>query len=189
MSATPKLVHVVYKTVQRKRMSDWYCAVLDGHVVYENDNQTFITHDEEHHRIALLEQPGLRRRTAETAAVHHVAYTFDDLDSLLARYELLRSKGITPATSVAHGVTTSMYYEDPDGNFLELQIDLMSADDATAYMYGPDFERDPVGPPFDPEAMLRARRAGGSVAELTSQEWAARIELPDPMRVLAGGVG
>ena len=59
---------------------------------------------------------GMERKSPTTACMHHVAYTFDDLDGLLDRYVLLRDQGITPAVSIAHGVTTSMYYRDPDGN-------------------------------------------------------------------------
>jgi hypothetical protein len=78
-------------------------------LVYQDDALCFITFDEEHHRVALLTPPvPLERKTSITAAAHHVAYTFDDLDDLLARYELLRDKDIQPAVCITHGVTTSM---------------------------------------------------------------------------------
>jgi catechol-2,3-dioxygenase len=35
----------------------------------------------------------------------------------------LKGAGITPFVSVNHGLTTSFYYRDPDGNGVELQID------------------------------------------------------------------
>ncbi|MFI8003507.1 VOC family protein [Streptomyces sp. NPDC086010] len=188
MTATPKFAHVVFQTGNPAAMRDWYCAVLDGHVVFQNDSLCFITYDEEHHRVALLTSPApLERRTPKTAAAHHVAYTFDHLDDLLERYELLRDQELTPAVCIAHGVTTSMYYRDPDGSFVEMQIDnFADPEKATAYMNGPEYGADAVGPAFDPEAMLAARRSGASVDELIHRPWALGNDLPDPMLVLTG---
>jgi catechol-2,3-dioxygenase len=189
MSARPKFAHVVFQTGQPQEMRDWYCTVLDGHVVYKDDALSFITFDDEHHRVALLHPPvPLKRRTPDTAAMHHVAYTFDSVDDLLDRYVLLRDQGVRPAVCIAHGVTTSMYYRDPDGNMVELQIDRFAEpDDATGYMNGPEYAADSVGPSFDPEALLRARREGAGVEELCDRAWALESELPDPMPILMGG--
>ncbi|MFD5830850.1 VOC family protein [Lentzea sp. NPDC060358] len=188
MSATPKFAHVVFRTSQAAQMRDWYCAVLDAHVVYEDDNLTFVTFDEEHHRIALINSPApLERKSPTTAAMHHVAYTFDHLDDLLARYESLQAKGIAPSVCIAHGVTTSMYYQDPDGNFVEMQIDTFAEPEAaTAYMNGPEYAADSVGPAFEPQAMLEARRAGADAGQLTDRAWALGAGLPDPMPILVG---
>ena len=127
-------------------------------------------------------------KTPNTAAAHHVAFTFPTLDDLLARFEDLRDKGIRPAVCVAHGVTTSMYYQDPDGNFVEMQIDRFAApDDATAYMRGPEYAADSVGPAFDPDALLAARRAGASTEELSDRAWALSAgDLPPALTVLLG---
>jgi len=188
MTATPKFAHVVFQTSQPAEMRDWYCSVLDGHTVYQDDALCFITFDDEHHRVALLTPPvPLERKTATTACAHHVAYTFTDLDELLARYEKLQAHGILPAVCIAHGVTTSMYYRDPDGNFVEVQIDnFAEPEQATAYMRDAEYREDSVGPAFDPAAMLDARRAGADVVELTNRAWALKQQLPSPMHVLTG---
>jgi hypothetical protein len=55
-----------------------------------------------------------------------VAYTFENVGALLDRYVLLRDQEIAPAVCIAHGVTTSIYYQDPDANFVEMQIDNFS---------------------------------------------------------------
>jgi catechol-2,3-dioxygenase len=188
MSAKPKFAHVVFQTNQPAAMRDWYCRVLDGHVVFEDPPLCFITFDDEHHRVALATSPvPLEPRTPTTPGMHHVAYTFDHLDTLLARYESLRDNGIRPAVCVAHGVTTSMYYRDPDGNFVEMQIDnFAEPDEATRYMRGPEYAADSVGPAFEPEALLTARRAGATAEELTDRAWSLRSGLPNPMAVLTG---
>lgn len=186
MSAKPKFAHVVFQTGQANEMRDWYCTVLDGHVVYQDEALCFITFDDEHHRVALLSPPiDITRKSPTTACAHHTAYTFENIDDLLDRYTLLRDKGVLPAVCIAHGVTTSMYYKDPDDNFVEMQIDnFAEPDDATAYMKGPEYAGDSVGPAFDPEALLEARRDGATVEELTNRAWALKADLPNPMSVL-----
>jgi catechol-2,3-dioxygenase len=188
MSASPKFAHVVFQTSQPEQMRNWYCTVLDGHVVYQDQALCFITYDDEHHRVALMSPPvELERKHPTTASVHHVAYTFENIDALLDRYVLLRDQEITPAVCIAHGVTTSIYYQDPDGNFVEMQIDNFATPvDATNYMRGPEYANDSVGPAFDPEAMLAARRGGTSVEELIGRAWSLQAGLPDPMSILVG---
>ena len=90
---------------------------------------------------------------------------------------------IEPLTPIQHGVTTSLYYRDPDGNLVELQVDnFASPEAATAYMRGEEFAADPIGPAFDPQAMLDALRAGTPVSQLVTRRWAlAGPPLPDPM--------
>jgi catechol 2,3-dioxygenase-like lactoylglutathione lyase family enzyme len=174
MGAAPKFVHAVFQTGQLEKMKQWYLDLLDGHVVYEGHNLCFITHDEEHHRIAFVQPPvPIERKAPNGAWLHHVAFTFASLDELFERYVELKGKGIEPAMPIQHGVTTSLYYEDPDGNFVELQIDnFATPDQATAYMEGPEFDGDAIGPPFSPEALLAGLRAGTPQAELTTRAWA-----------------
>lgn len=80
-----------------------------------------------------------------------------------------------------------MYYRDPDGNFVEMQIDAFADPDAaTAYMRGPEYAADAVGPAFDPEEMLRLRRSGSTAEELSTRAWCLGAGLPDPLAVLTG---
>jgi catechol-2,3-dioxygenase len=190
MSATPKFAHIVFQTGQPREMIDWYCTVLDAHVVYEDEGLCFITFDDEHHRVAFLKAPvPLDRKTPATASMHHAAYTFANIDDLLDRYVELRDKDIRPAVCVAHGVTTSMYYRDPDGNMVELQIDRFAEpSQATAYMNGPEYAADSVGPAFDAEQLLEARRAGAGVEELSDRAWALKAELPPALPTLIGAI-
>jgi catechol-2,3-dioxygenase len=190
MTATPKFAHVVLQTSRLEAMRDWYCTVLDAHVVFEGHGLCFVTFDEEHHRIAFLGAPvELEAKSFTAAGMHHTAYTFDSLDDLLDRYESLASKGITPKVPIQHGVTTSLYYRDPDGNFVELQIDnFATPDEATDYMRGAEYGANPVGVSFDPRLMARARREGTPESDLITRSWAVSVspDLPDPMLALTG---
>src|SRR6478672_11933455 len=139
-----------------------------------NQFLSLMTFDEEHHRLGIVQLPQPDGRTPMTVGLAHSAYTFPSLESLLTKYEDLQKAGIRPHVPVQHGPTTSIYYRDPDGNAVELQIDnFTSPADATAYFHGPDFQRDPFGPSFDPAAMLAELRAGTSESELITRAWAS----------------
>jgi catechol-2,3-dioxygenase len=180
----PRLAHVVLQTADLESMRDWYCTLLDGHAVYEGHGFCFITFDEEHHRIALMQPPFPTEPKSPTATgMHHMAFTFDTLEQLLDRYAELKEKGIDVKAPVQHGVTTSLYYRDPEGNFVEMQIDNFDeSDDATKYMEGQEYDTDLLGPTFDPAVMRAALKSGTPVAELTSRAWAIRncTQLADP---------
>jgi catechol-2,3-dioxygenase len=171
MGADKRLAHLVLQTTQLPVMRDWYLRVLDAHIVYENEFLSFMTFDEEHHRLGIVQlPPSATPRNSTTVGLAHSAYTFANLESLLAKYEELEEAGIQPHVPVQHGPTTSLYYRDPDGNMVELQIDNMAPDEATAYMCGDDeYRRDPFGPSFDPGAMLAALRSGTPESELTTE--------------------
>lgn len=54
-----------------------------------------------------------------------------------------------------------MYYQDPDGNQLETQVDnFENPDDATAMMAGPEFAENALGADFDPEDLCAAVERG-----------------------------
>ncbi|MDX6740040.1 VOC family protein [Actinocorallia sp. A-T 12471] len=185
--AKPRLAHIVLQTSRPQEMAEWYCTLLEGHVVYAGHGLTFLTFDEEHHRIAFIAPPeALREKDKGAAGLHHTAFTFADLDDLLARHRALAEVGIEPVVPVQHGVTTSLYYRDPDGNHVEMQVDNFAVpDDATAYMNGPEYDGDPVGPAFDVERMAAERAEGRSVEELQSRAWALTCpDQPDPLAAL-----
>ena len=192
--SVPKLAHIVLQTNRLPEMRDWYCRLLDARVVYENPAMVFLTFDEEHHRIALASPPGvaLAERTPLTVGLQHSAFTFASLKDLLDRFETLKSKGLEPYVPVQHGVTTSLYYRDPDGNLVELQADTFAtAEAATHYMTSAqEYAQDPIGPSFDPQLMANELRAGRSEEELMSRAWAtSNSDLPHPLWALAGGKG
>ncbi|MDF0531725.1 VOC family protein [Tsukamurella sp. 8F] len=166
--APSKLAHVVMKTPRRREMAEWYTTVLDGTVTFEDRMITFITYDHEHHRIALIGTPWLLRipgivwsRHRKFWGVDHIAFTYESLDKLVTNYRRLADLGIEPVWTINHGPTTSMYYEDPDGHRLELQVDNFATnEELLAWLDSGEFEADPIGVDFDPD-VLEARIAQG----------------------------
>jgi catechol 2,3-dioxygenase-like lactoylglutathione lyase family enzyme len=162
-----KFAHVVLKTANFDAVVEWYATVLQAGVAFRNDFIAFLTYDDEHHRVAVLNTPGSPAPDPAAAGVHHIAYTYAGLGELLATYRRLKTRGIEPARCINHGPTTSMYYRDPDGLRVELQIDnFATMDEAHAYFAGPDFAENPIGVIFDPEQLIRDYESGLGLDDL-----------------------
>jgi catechol 2,3-dioxygenase-like lactoylglutathione lyase family enzyme len=159
--------HFVLRTANKKALVDWYCTVLAAHPVFENDYISFVTYDDEHHRVAFVQRPGLRKTPDDAWGLAHVAYTFADLGQLLATYRRLRGEGIVPVRTINHGPTVSMYYRDPDDNQVELQVDAFrTKQEAAAYFNSTPFVENPIGVLFDPDKLVADYEAGVAEDEL-----------------------
>ena len=169
--ATPiRFAHAVFRTARFEAMKSWYMTVLGAHVAHGNPMIAFLTYDDEHHRIAILHTPGAPDRPAGTAGLEHIAYTYATLGDLLATYRRLKAAGIVPYWTVNHGPTTSMYYRDPDGNQVELQIDNFSSVEAlNAWMRSDAFARNPIGVAYDADELVRRYEAGVPVETLVQR--------------------
>jgi len=188
--APSKLAHIVYKTPRHQEMINWYNHVLDAVVVFEDKRIAFLTYDHEHHRIALVKVPRLLRIPGLAWKLHrkvfgvdHVAFTYDGLEDLVATYRRLADLGIKPVWCINHGPTTSIYYEDPDGNRLELQVDNFGSNEALMeWIGGGEFEENPIGVEFDPDVLERLLNAGAPADQLVRRGSAP----PDGRRPRAG---
>lgn len=164
MISPTKLAHIVIRTPRYSELIDWWTTVLGAEVRHQNDFLCFLTYDDEHHRLAIVSMPHLEANDRSAAGLEHVAFTYANLDALLATYERLAELGITPIAPIHHGMTLSMYYADPDGNQVELQVDAMDGAEAEAFMASDVFAANPIGIGFDPADYV-ARRAGGETIE------------------------
>jgi catechol-2,3-dioxygenase len=166
--ATPVLfAHFVLRSSNIQPMIDWYSAVLNMHVVQRTDYICFLTYDDEHHRLGIVNLAGLTAPDAKNSGLAHVAYTFADIGALLSTYARVKKLGIAPSRCIHHGPTVSIYYRDPDGNGVELQVDRYATKEATAaYFQTAAFKKNPIGVVFDPEALVQAYEAGAPEAEL-----------------------
>lgn len=162
-----RLAHFVVRTSRFEEVVSWYETVLGAKPAFKNEILAFLSYDEEHHRVAVLNMPGLSPQPDGVVGFHHVAFTYATLTDLMNTYERLRDLGIKPVFPINHGPTTSMYYADPDGNQIELQVDNYDdIEDATAFFYSEAFAVNPIGVEFDPEDLLARLRAGEPEADL-----------------------
>ena len=185
--APQKFAHVVLKTANYDAVIAWYATVLQARVAFRNDFIAFLTYDDEHHRVAVVNAPGSPAGDPSAVGVHHIAYTYADLGELLATYRRLKAGGIEPARCINHGPTVSMYYRDPDGLRVELQVDVFATmDEAHAYLTGPDFAANPIGVIFDPEQLIRDYEAGVAFDDLTRRPPLPPGKTPMDMRAETG---
>ena len=169
-----QLAHVVRRTSRFEELVRWYCTVLNAEVVHSDGMLAFLTYDEEHHRIAIAGIPGLPDQPPMAAGTDHIAFTYGDLGDLLHTFRRLKAAGIEPFWCINHGPTTSLYYKDPDGSRVELQVDnLPTAEAIDGWMRTGEFAANPIGVVFDPEELVARYEAGEPIETLT-----ARLSLP-----------
>jgi catechol 2,3-dioxygenase-like lactoylglutathione lyase family enzyme len=172
-----KLAHIVLRTPRFDAMKEFYATILGAAPAFENDQVCFMTYDEEHHRIGLINWPQLNDCDETRAGMEHVAFTYADLPTLLNAYIYNKKRGIEPFWAINHGPTISLYYRDPDGNKIELQYDVFHRPEALeAFFASGAYEENFMGIIFDPEKMVADYQAGATIETLTR-----RGPLPDGM--------
>ena len=163
--------HLVLQTPRFAEMTAWYKTVLSARPMFENGVVCFLTYDEEHHRVMIGNNPNLTPRDPKAAGVVHFAYAVETLADLVNAYLRLRDAGIVPNTCINHGFTTSLYYLDPDGNEVELQVDnYRTREEMNAWFATGAFDSDFVGIPFDPEHMVKLFREGVAEARILQSD-------------------
>jgi catechol-2,3-dioxygenase len=117
------------------------------------------------------------------AGLHHIAFEYPSIDDLLENYVRLKAKGIVPHVCLDHGMTTSFYYVDPDGNMVELQYDNFGdwAQSSEFMRSAPEFKADPIGKSIDPDQMVAARAAGSSKEEIHCRAYSGEFDPGKPL--------
>jgi catechol-2,3-dioxygenase len=168
--APVQLAHIVRRTSRFEAMLEWYQTVLAAQIVHADGMLAFLSYDAEHHRIAIAQIPGLEDQPQMAAGTDHVAFTHADLGDLLYTYARLKSEGIEPYWCINHGPTTSLYYKDPDGNRVELQVDnFPTAEETNHWMHSGDFAANPIGVVVDADNLLARYSAGEPIEKLTKR--------------------
>ena len=120
------LGHVVIKVRDVERSEAFYHGVLGLPIVARNARSTMTFFSlGDHHDFAVVglgndaESPGTK-----SVGLAHVAFKIgNSLDELKDAKRHLDDAGI-PCAPVDHGVTQSLYFSDPDGNQVELYVDV-----------------------------------------------------------------
>jgi 2-polyprenyl-6-methoxyphenol hydroxylase-like FAD-dependent oxidoreductase/catechol 2,3-dioxygenase-like lactoylglutathione lyase family enzyme len=172
-----RLHHVNLKAYRFEEMRDFYTALIGIHPNAEVGTFGWYTYDSANHRLALMHLPNFTERVPESAGMHHMAFEYNSLDDLMRTYLRLKKIGVVPAACLDHGMTTSFYYRDPDGNYIELQVDNFGPDPAqsTAFMHTPAFLTNPIGVIINPESYVAAWQKGASLPELHERSYAGEF--------------
>jgi catechol 2,3-dioxygenase len=121
------LGHVVLRVTDCARAERFYGDMLGLPVCARFDQDgmkmTFFTLGN-HHDFAVMEVSGEgSSRTESAVGLHHVAFKIgDNIDELRDAKAKLEAEGVK-LRPVDHEVTKSLYFEDPDGNGVELYVD------------------------------------------------------------------
>jgi len=126
-----ELGHVVLRVADLERSERFYGEVLGLPVCARLDQggmkMVFFTLGD-HHDLALAEVGAGARPAGETSVgLHHVAFKIGTtIDELREARDTLVAAGVTPVP-IDHEVTKSLYFADPDGNGIEVYVDVSDA--------------------------------------------------------------
>ncbi|MEP7300454.1 MAG: VOC family protein [Caldimonas sp.] len=178
----PRLSEVVLRTSHYEQMKSWYQQVLGMKPYFEHTPPDWDRKREQLSErlptelrlcflrvatgypfaqvVALFDYPN-QQPSATASGLHHMQLRHGSVEDLLTRYERLATIGIVPYKSFNHGPATSFYYEDVDGNLVELSAANYATEaEFLGFMKSATFAADPVGHAVDPAELARRWRAG-----------------------------
>lgn len=165
-----KLAHFVLRSAHYRESVQWWNNFLGARAQFESEFLTFLTYDEEHHRLAIVNAPNAKTASRDSVGFDHVAFSYASLEQLVLNYERLKKSEIKPYWCINHGPTTSLYYRDPDQNQAELQVNNFPTDEeSSAFFHSDTFRKNPIGVEFDVEVLVKKFHAGTPVEELLKQ--------------------
>lgn len=120
----PKIGHAHLKVRDLERAIDFYTRFLHLQVTERvGDHYAFLTGGDLHHEIALQNVgPAAPLPPRHGTGLYHVAFEVPDRRSLALAYKALTEAGVRVAP-VDHFISWAVYFDDPDGNGLEIYWD------------------------------------------------------------------
>jgi catechol-2,3-dioxygenase len=120
-----ELGHVVLYVSNLERSADFYKNTLGFREIARETNVAAFSSGRTHHELLLIEVGGEPRRKMAEPGLYHIGFKIGETDEeLKAAYTSLTEKGVTIVGMSDHHVTHSLYILDPDGNELELYVDI-----------------------------------------------------------------
>lgn len=163
------LSHLVLRTAHLDEAVEFYDRLLGMKPVGSSPQGAALSHDGEHHRIALASVPPAEDADPTGPGIEHIAYKLRSLPDLLGNYQRVKKLGLEPFLSIHHGGTLSAYYLDPDGVQIEVFIDTQVTDLSLEAMHSEKFRQNPIGVPVDFDELVRRYEAGEAVSTLLEQ--------------------
>jgi len=141
----PHLVgHVHLKVRDVDRAVDFYRSVLGLDVTERHGQFAFLTFGDRHHDVALQGVGEDAAPPGGGVGLYHTAFEVETESALGAVYERLQERDVA-ASPVDHGISKALYFDDPDGNGVEVYLDTRAERD--------QYEWEGVNERFDPAAI------------------------------------
>ena len=121
--AQPKRVgHLVLNVKDQTASTKFYTEVLGFEVATERPGfGTFLTCGKIHHDLALFQAaPDAAPVTPGGLGLNHMALQVENFEVLSEYFHILKDNEIADVRTTDHGMTKSIYLQDPDGNGIEL---------------------------------------------------------------------
>jgi catechol 2,3-dioxygenase len=134
-----KLGHVVLKVRDAQKSKEFYMRALGLKVAYDQKDwgAVFLSFGEQHHDLALFQLATEEMPGEKQPGLHHMAWQLGSFQELQAAHRELGEMGIKVEATIAHNVTRSIYFHDPDGNRVELYCDMVEDGFAAMQTMGP----------------------------------------------------
>ena len=125
--------HVVLRVSDVDAAVVFYKGKLGMEVARRSDDAAFMSFGTQHHDIGLFKVKG--DATKGNLGLGHVALLINGgTDELRTLHDQLVARGVEVVSTTDHGMTHSVYFNDPDGNRLEIYCDVF-ADPADGLSY------------------------------------------------------
>lgn len=117
-----ELGHVHLKVHDLDRAIDFYTDIVGLAVRERHANFAFLSFGRHHHDLAVQAlgegAPGPNRGIG----LYHSAFEVPTGEALARTYERLQDRGVS-VSPVDHGISKALYFDDPDGNGVEVYLD------------------------------------------------------------------
>ena len=122
--------HVVIKMRDLDAAKRFYRDILGMKITDEREDfGVFFRFDDYHHDIAVFkvkdDAPAPQHNQVGLA---HIALLADSFDTVKAMYQHLKANNVPIVRTADHGITKSVYFQDPEGNELEIYCEAPNVD-------------------------------------------------------------
>lgn len=137
MDYMTRLGHAHLKVRDLSRAIAFYQRYLNMEITERvDDSLVFMSGGSPHHELALQAiGHGAPGQHPHGVGLYHVAFELPDKPSFAQAYNMLEQDDLT-FTAVDHLISWALYFNDPDGNGLELYVDTRSEHNGSHYWHG-----------------------------------------------------
>ena len=120
MAKPMRVGHLVLNVKNLAESTRFYTDILGFEISRQTPTGTFLTCGKIHHDLALFQAPEDALPVSNgQLGLNHFAVQVEDLDALKEVYFNLKDREVTLDHNTDHGMTSSVYFMDPDGNRVE----------------------------------------------------------------------